>query len=488
MCGYDSPQEVTSLSSSLSLVAENERKRMARYFAARQAGEDAPVCYEMQALRKDGSRWWAENRVTQTVWNGEPAVMVAVHDITARKNTEASLQASEERFRNLVEGSVQGLWVIVGSTPKFANQAFADILGYSGPEEVLGVESIDVFLHPEEAGRIPRMRAARLRGEPVPEVLELRAMRKDGTTVWLEARPTIVEWEGEPAIHSTVVDITERKHAEDMLRRGRDVLEVEVRERTQELHEEIAERKAAQDEATRANQAKSEFLSSMSHELRTPLNAILGFAQLLRDFSEQPLNDEQRLYAQQILDGGQHLLALINEVLDLSRIEAGRLALVLQPVDVANAVQESMALARPLAKERAIAMNVDPVGLPDVAVKVDPSRFKQVLLNLLSNAVKYNRDKGEVTVGAVAADPAMLRICVSDTGPGIPDEKREEVFRAFSRLGAEASKIEGTGIGLTISRQLMESMGGKLDFDSTLGKGSVFWIDVPISSPHPSRA
>ena len=480
-CGYESPEAVMSLGSSFLLIAENERDRIAGYLAAREKGEEAPVCYEMQAMRKDGSLWWAENRVKETVWNGEPAVIVAVSDITERKRTEALLRESEERFHNLVEGSIQGLWVIAGTAPKFANQAFADILGYSSPDEVLRIKSIDEFLHPDEMARIPKMRAARLRGEAVPEVVELQALRKDGSTVWLEARPKVVEWNGEPAIHSTMVDITERKQAEEVLRRGRDELEIKVRERTQEFEEEVAERKAAQDEATKANKAKSDFLSAMSHELRTPLNAIMGYAQLLRDYSEQPLTEEQRAGIGQILDGGQHLLGLVNEVLDLSSIESGRVALSLEPVDTSRIVGESLALVQPLADEQEISLVIGADIRSSQRVMADRDRLKQVILNLLSNAIKYNSRGGSATLAASVSKAGMLRIAISDTGKGIPAERRDEVFHPFSRLGMEASKIEGTGIGLTISRQLIESMGGRLDFDSTVGEGSTFWIDVPIA-------
>jgi signal transduction histidine kinase len=221
----------------------------------------------------------------------------------------------------------------------------------------------------------------------------------------------------------------------------------------------------------------------MSHELRTPLNAILGFTQLLRDYPDQPLSDEQQGHIKQILDGGKHLLGLVNDVLDLARVESGRLAVSLESTDLAQAVRESLVLVQQLAEERDIAVTLDTELASAIFVNADPSRLKQVLLNVLSNAVKYNRDKGSVTVTAKTSGNGMLRISVSDTGSGIAPQKHDEVFRPFSRLGAEASKIEGTGIGLTISRQLIESMGGTLDFESTLGSGSTFWFEVPLAAP-----
>jgi len=311
-------------------------------------------------------------------------------------------------------------------------------------------------------------------------------MRKDGCALWLEVRVTLVEWDGSPAVQAVCYDITERKQAVDALRRARDELEVRVGERTLELREEVAERKAAQEQATRANQSKSEFLSSMSHELRTPLNAILGFAQLLRDYSDRPLSPEQESFVKQILGGGQHLLGLVNEVLDLSKIESGRFDFALERFDPTDALRDSLRLVQPLADERGITVSSERGFVPGTLVQADPSRLKQVFLNVLSNAVKYNRDKGSVRIDAAPTDDGMLRISISDTGPGIPAAKHDEVFQPFSRLGAESSKIEGTGIGLTISRQLMEIMDGCLDFESSLGHGSTFWIEIPIAGPQPS--
>ena len=240
---------------------------------------------------------------------------------------------------------------------------------------------------------------------------------------------------------------------------------------------------AAIEPLTRASQAKSEFLSSMSHELRTPLNAIMGYAQLLRDYSEQPLTDEQRDGIEQILDGGQHLLVLVNEVLDLSRIESGGVALSLESVDISQIVPESLALVQPLADERNVSLVVAEEVRSGELVTADRDRLKQVLLNLLSNAVKYNREGGSVTVTTTVGAKDTLRLAITDTGRGIPENRRHEVFRPFSRLGMEASKVEGTGIGLTISRQLVEGMGGSLDFESTANEGSTFWIELSLAQP-----
>ncbi len=250
-----------------------------------------------------------------------------------------------------------------------------------------------------------------------------------------------------------------------------------------DLERKVTEREVAQKVAAEANRAKSQFLAAMSHELRTPLNAVLGFAQLLESYSDHPLTEEQQEYVAQIMSGGSHLLSLVNEVLDLSKIESGHMDLSLQHVRPVEIIDEAIAMAQPLAEQRGITWTLDLDGASDHTVTADPDRLKQVLLNLLSNAVKYNCDNGSVMVAAALADDDRVRISVRDTGPGIPAEAFDGVFAPFSRLGMENSTIEGTGIGLTISRELVERMGGELDFDSTVGEGTTFWLALPIDKP-----
>jgi CheY-like chemotaxis protein/two-component sensor histidine kinase len=212
----------------------------------------------------------------------------------------------------------------------------------------------------------------------------------------------------------------------------------------------------------------------MSHDLRTPLNAILGFAQILELAS---LGPEERESVTQILKGGQHLLQLINEVLDIARIEAGHLSLSVEPVNAGEIVQQAIELVRPLAGARGIAIDVH---LPsrEVVIRADRQRLNQVLLNLLSNAVKYNRPGGHVTVGIESIDDGRVRIAVTDTGPGIPPAKLALLFQPFERLGAEQLGIEGTGLGLALSRRLAEAMEGTLGVTSDVDRGSTFWIEL----------
>jgi signal transduction histidine kinase len=227
----------------------------------------------------------------------------------------------------------------------------------------------------------------------------------------------------------------------------------------------------ARESAEAANRSKSEFLSRMSHELRTPLNAVLGFGQLL-ELDE--LDPSQRESVEQIIKGGRHLLELINEVLDISRIETGTLPLSPEPVLVSDLVHDALALMRPLADHRHIHIIGDEGGTGNIHVLADRQRLKQVMLNLIANAIKYNREGGTVAVSCDTVDADQLRIHVSDTGPGIRPEDLEQLFVPFERLGAERSDIEGAGVGLALSRRLTEAMGGTLDVSSTYGEGSRF--------------
>jgi signal transduction histidine kinase/CheY-like chemotaxis protein len=249
-----------------------------------------------------------------------------------------------------------------------------------------------------------------------------------------------------------------------------------VAERTADLEKTLVELEAARAAAEAANYSKSEFLSRMSHELRTPLNAVLGFAQLLE---LQSLTDDQHDSATQIVKGGRHLLDLINEVLDIARIETGNLALSSEPVLPGDVVSDVIDLVRPLAVERSVTITTN-LGTSGAYVLADRQRLRQVLLNLLSNAVKYNRAGGTIAVGCDQRDPTHVRITVTDTGAGIAAELHPKLFQPFERLGAEQTNIEGTGVGLALSRRLADAMGGTLDFESTVGHGSTFWIELPV--------
>ena len=279
-------------------------------------------------------------------------------------------------------------------------------------------------------------------------------LRAGGTATYHAIKFPLLDADSRPyAVCSIAIDVTERKKTDDALR-------------------------IARLEAERANRAKSAFLSNMSHDLRTPLNAILGFAQLL-ELDDLP--DDRKESVAQILRGGEHLLTLINEVLDIARIEAGHLSLSMEPVHALEIVDLAVELVRPLAANRGISMVIDRAAASDFVVLADRQRLSQILLNLLSNAVKYNREHGTVTIGFEPVEGGRLRLTVTDTGAGIAEPKLRLLFQPFERLGAEQTAIEGTGLGLALSRGLADAMGGTLSVDSVVDRGSTFWIELAMT-------
>jgi protein-histidine pros-kinase len=340
-----------------------------------------------------------------------------------------TLQQREAKFRALLESAPDAM-IIVDADGRIAvvNAAAERLFGYARAE---------------------------LLGRPAEVLIpfasdELVGVRKDGSTFPAEVSHSPLQTEDGLMVSRAIRDITARKLIEAKL--------------------------------VQANRAKSDFLSGMSHELRTPLNAVVGFAELMQMKGADPLTDKQQEYVSHILDAGNHLLVLVTQLLDLAGIEAGRLNLTIDAIDVRGVLRNVQGLMAPLAEKAEVDLSVDfPAGIADALG--DELRIRQVLINFLSNAIKYNHAGGKVTLTARETDTGDIRFSVSDTGIGIPADRREELFQPFHRLGAEHSNVTGSGIGLAYSRNVLEAMGGRLGFTSEPGKGSTFWADLPIVEP-----
>ncbi|MDP2001194.1 MAG: ATP-binding protein, partial [Rhodoferax sp.] len=304
----------------------------------------------------------------------------------------------------------------------------------------------------------------------IEDIYELTYIRKDGSRL--------------PAVVSVTALRDDNKFIIGYLLIGtdntaRNAAEVERARLDQVLRDKNAELEAAKSVADKANLAKSEFLSSMSHELRSPLNAILGFAQLMESGSPEP-TVVQKASIDQILKAGWYLLELINEVLDLALIESGRLSLSMEPTPLSDVLDDCQTMIEPMAHKRQISLHFPKLDA-SCFVGADRTRIKQVLINLLSNAIKYNRMGGSVTVTCSKRAKNRLRISVRDTGEGLSPSDVAQLFQPFNRLGKESSDEQGTGIGLVVSKRLMEQMDGEMGVSSTLGSGTVFWIELDLA-------
>jgi PAS domain S-box-containing protein len=409
--------------------------------------------FETVRMCKDGSRIDVSLTISPTrdAAGNIIGVSSTARDIEARKRHEEALRQSEERYRGLFNGIPIGLYrATSGGEILEANAAFLKMVGCPDMETLRAMDAKDLYVDPA----VRQEWIGALEKEGVVSGFESQLRRRDGSLIWVAASARIVQdsSSGVSYLEGAAEDITERKQVQEAIMQAR--------------------------EADRANQAKSEFLSRMSHELRTPLNAILGFGQLLEMDS---ITSRQHEYVEDILKGGRHLLELINEVLDIARIEAGRMAISPEPVSVQQVVQESLSLIAPLAALENVRLEDGTAGIPEQFVLADRQRLKQVLLNLLSNGIKYNRSGGLVALSCESMPEGRLRIKVSDTGPGIPPDRLDRLFVPFERLGAEDTAIEGSGLGLALSKRLIEVMGGTMGVDSIVDRGTTFWVELALA-------
>ena len=409
---------------------------------------------EVTGLRKDGTRFPLHLSVGKFAIDGQTMFTGIIHDLTAEVEHRNSLSASEARLQQLV-ANIDEMFMFRTVAPVeyiYVSPAVQQIYGVTVDQALADPEIFFTVIHPDDAALV---RKTMIEADANSRVeIESRIVRPDGELrwVWIRYRP-VETAPGEPRLIAiTVSDITGRKAAQ----RGEE---------------------AARAEAERANDAKSELLSRMSHELRTPLNAILGFSQLL---AMDELNTDQQEAVREINRGGRHLLELINEVLDISRIESGQMALSSEPVFVSDVIDEVLDLMRPLVNARKLLVTLPPAGTFTEHVLADRQRLKQVLLNLVSNAIKYNRNEGQLSLSCAVQPDGMFAITVSDTGIGVPPGEIDRLFAPFDRMGAQNTEVEGTGVGLALSLALVKTMGGRLEVESALGVGSSFTVLLPL--------
>ncbi|MBE0649948.1 MAG: PAS domain S-box protein [Bacteroidales bacterium] len=381
--------------------------------------------------------------------------------------TNEKLREEEAKFRLVVESAPNAI-IMVNSKGiiQMVNLQAESYFGYSRNEMI--DNSVEMLV-PDSAKighiseRLNYMSHPKTRN--IGDGLDLSGRKKDGTVFPIDVALSPIQLNNETSVLASIIDISKRKAIEDEI-------------------------KNAKVEADRANLAKSEFLSRMSHELRTPMNSILGFAQLMK---MGELSPSHKKGVEHILKNGKHLLELINEVLDLSRIESGKLSISLEPIYLAGIVSETLDIVLPLADQHKIQLKFDDCSNKNIYVKADQQKMKQVLLNLLNNAVKYNRENGSVKIGCYVVDgkpetesqetdgqeQKMVRISITDTGKGIAPEDLKTLFDPFQRIGAGVTEIEGTGLGLTVAKKLVEAMGGTIGVESRPETGSTFWIELP---------
>ena len=455
------PAEVVDRAAALSieLGARIKPGFEALVFKASRGIEDI---YELTYIRKDGSRLPAVVSVTALRDARDDIIgyLLIGTDNTARRQADDALREHDALLRTIHLHSIVSVADRAGLIVD-VNEGFCRISGYSRGE-LLGQTHRIVNSGVQDAAFWTRMWRTIASGQPWRG--EICNRTKGGELYWVDSIiAPFLDGGGQTKKYISIrTDVTARKQAEEA-RRG--------------MNAELERAKLA---AEQANLAKSDFLSSMSHELRSPLNAILGFAQLIESGTPTP-TPGQKESIDQILQAGWYLLELINEILDLSLIESGKVSLSLESLSLADVLDDCHAMVEPQARKKGIRMRFPAFANP-CHVKADRTRVKQIFVNLLSNAIKYNRAGGEVEVSCEAPSRTRTRIRFRDTGAGLPADKLAQLFQPFNRLGRETGAEEGTGIGLVVSKRLAELMGGEIGVESTVGVGSVFWVEFDATA------
>jgi PAS domain S-box-containing protein len=432
-------------------VHPDDRDAVTAALSAMRADPDTvdQVAFQLKAA----SRQWIPMQLAALGLAGDRcSVLLRVNDLAESRRQVAQL-------RQVVEGASHGITVVAADDGRvlYMNSGFAWMVGFTSIAELLSSPPHPTrFIHPDDLDMVTARRLTRGRGNVAPARYESRMLKGDGSTFWVESLSSGIDWNGVPASLTWMTDITERKRVDEALHRSKE-------------------------EAERANRVKSEFLANMSHEIRTPMNGVIGMTELLL---RTPLRRDQLDYAEAVRESADALLTVINDILDISKLEAGKLELENVDFNLGSLVDSAVGLLRPRAEQKGITFRALLDATSRGSFRGDPTRLRQVLLNLISNALKFT-EQGKVTVSVTTDETAAgfsLRVEVTDTGIGMTEATRAQLFQKFTQADSSVTRrFGGTGLGLAISRQLVEMMGGQIGVASRLGEGSTFWIEVPLA-------
>jgi PAS domain S-box-containing protein len=444
ICGFDRPEDLLGIDP-ITLCSPADYERMSRERTARARGEPAPHRFEVTLVKRGGELITIFFLVHPIQWDGKQAFLATFQDVTDAKRSQQSVRDKEERFRNLVEGSIQGMMIVRSDHIVFANAAAAKTFGYDSAEELLALGNSLLVVAPHERERVRNYGAMRIRGESAPDHYEYQGVAKDGRLLWIENRVRVVMWDGEPAIQSIYVDITARMQSE-------------------------YEREALLAELRRANAELQDVAHIVAHDLKAPLRGINTLVEWIQEDGTAGLDPASLEHFKELRTRTKHMSDMLDGILAYSRL--GHDPEGTETIDSAQLVGEVLEM---LAPPEGIAVRIAE-GMP--VVTSNRTRLFQVFQNLIGNAVQYmGRPQGQILISG-AEHPGAWRFEVEDNGEGIAPEHQDRVFKLFQRLKPTAEK-GGTGLGLSLVKKIVEQQGGSITLNSAVGKGSVFAFTLP---------